>query len=714
MTEEEIVPPEQREEKHEEQEQASSQGLPHTQVGDTNELSFSEHLPDRFDLLWQQCIEPSQRLLEQVCSVLRGRAQLERQYGKSLVAMPDDVKLDASANTVHEAVSSVMVNFRNRGEQSINLAEEIENDIVLTFEEVMKQHKEASKRMWNDAQRLTSYARDTRTVHQKLARHFFSVCTESEMVSQDLIQSVSMKPEERSKLGLRAIELSAKAKHTHTDYLSSIDQANRAQALYNEHMPSILVAMQDMEMKRMKCLQDSLMKLAVYETSWLRNLQYDIDATVKATEVCEPAKDLQAFIAKHRGEGSPPVPREMVAKPFWELGKPKTKEITPVRKACVEAEAVIKQHANGLQPVLTGFLSEVPPEGFVEKHAKSVEQLKSNMFDLRARAAFFQVFQVLLIQRQPPPEEPGKQLTIYDCRPVKITAACFEVIVSLVLEACTRCDQQADAWCGKTIMTIVQYVSCDGDGGRMVVLLNRVYNHPLWNKVSLWEDVLVAAICEAHAAEAIWRRQLPNYAEPPKGQPVLTPFIDSFVRLMSQFGIKGEQARDCIRQALKKHVQVLGPWQEHYTRHLIQHVDILEAQVLAASKAAAGNAALQPNFSPPPRQLEERASENFVPGVPPKESSNTSSIDEAPPTRGGTSELVEAMATTGNDRNADSSEDVAAIALGEQSGSLVASTSPGDGFDSALTATTALDTEEPSNSDPVAILGSVDHSDVFG
>jgi hypothetical protein len=332
------------------------------------------------------------------------------------------------------------------------------------------------------------------------------------------------------------------------------------------------------------------------------------------------------------------------------------------------------------------------------------------MFDLRARAAFLQVFQFLLIQRQPPRGENSQPLTIYDCKPVKITAACFEEVVSLVMEACSRCDQQSDAWCGKTIMTIVQFVICDGEGGRELVLLNRVYNHPIWNKVSFWEQVLIVGICEAHASEAIWRRHMPNHGERPSTQAVLNPFIDSFVRLMSQFGIKGDQARSCIREALKR--GGLGPSAGQYATHLIKQIDMLEAHALAASKAAADNAVSQPNFNPPPRQLEERSSEKLSPeGL-----ADETAKDGVPSTRAERSEPVEARTTTEIAEKQDSSEGLAAVALGAQDGFPEANANSEDGMNLLPTATTTLESEASESTEPADILGSigVDHADVFG
>ncbi|CAE6946495.1 unnamed protein product [Symbiodinium sp. CCMP2592] len=62
------------------------------------------------------------------------------------------------------------VNFRNRGEQSITLADELEQDIIVCFDTVIKQHKEVSRKIHSDVQLVTKYAQERRKAHDKLAR----------------------------------------------------------------------------------------------------------------------------------------------------------------------------------------------------------------------------------------------------------------------------------------------------------------------------------------------------------------------------------------------------------------------------------------------------------------------------------------------------------------------------------------------------------------
>merc|ERR1712032_1380240 len=123
-------------------------------------------------------------------------------------------------------------------------------------------------------------------------------------------------------------------------------------------------------------------------------------------------------------------------------------------------------------------------------------------------------------------------------------------------------------------------------------LLTRLYNHPLWNKVTFWEDILLVGLCEAHSAEAMWRRSLQPGVQ--FVQVAMTAFLQKFVEYMLAFGIRPEEAKECIRTTVRKHAPLLGASAETYSRMMLQNVDAVAAKPLALDAAM-----------PAPRKLEE-------------------------------------------------------------------------------------------------------------
>lgn len=64
-------------------------------------------------------------------------------------------------------------------------------------------------------------------------------------------------------------------------YRFSVKIANDTKRVYSTQMKVILRSLEDMDFKRLACFKDALRKLMVYQTSMLRNGQYDLDLTIQ-------------------------------------------------------------------------------------------------------------------------------------------------------------------------------------------------------------------------------------------------------------------------------------------------------------------------------------------------------------------------------------------------------------------------------------------------
>lgn len=522
----------------------SAEASAKSEVLEDQPLTFQRNLWDRFDFLWKNRIEPSQGLLQKVCDVLKSRAELERKYGESLLSIGESIGPEAG-NSLHGAVEAMIVNFRNRGEQSLVLADELESDIIVSFECVIKQHKEVSKRIHSDVQLLVKHLQDRRKVHDKCARRYGSRCVEAENAAQDCLQAVSMKTQERLKLAQQATMLSKQARVAEYDYYSSIDQANKAQCLYEQQMAHVLEVLQEMEEKRGQCLRDCLRKLAVYETSWLRNMQYDLEGVAKAAEDCDAVRELQNFIETSNKEVSTgPALTRHVAMPFHQLGKGRDpRKMTPELQLHLQVQQQIRQLMDEMSPFIASLLEGSETEEEVEKFCQKLS-------DSKLRAAFCQVARLAVLKDDPAGTEidgsAGKNLS----------PGAFEALTCCFKVALDAADEHNDAWSGRDLMVLAQLYRTEQDG-KAVSLLSKVYNHALWNKVTFWEDVLLLSLCEAYAAEAVWRRSLAPGSQFSK--PAMTSFLQRFVGYMMAFGISFEQGRNSVASTLRKNSAFLGP-----------------------------------------------------------------------------------------------------------------------------------------------------------
>mmetsp|Transcript_32925 Transcript_32925/g.102083 ORF Transcript_32925/g.102083 Transcript_32925/m.102083 type:complete len:489 (-) Transcript_32925:55-1521(-) len=338
----------------------------------------------------------------------------------------------------------------------------------------------------------------------------------------------------------------------------------------------MLRALQEMDEKRAKCLKDALMKLAVYETSWLRNLQYDLEATVKAAEGADPYRDLQDFIRQHRSQTlRTEANKQLLAQPFFQLGKSKIPS-GPSRTQ-TEACATVRQMVEDeLQPIVPRLVSDDTAASSSSDEVKEqLDHLRQGLGDARRRAAVCQALRREVLSPQP------QGTDLESAKPLTVTPAAFELIVTLFKACLDACDEQNDAWCGRDLMVLAPLIRVEGE--RPAQLLSRVYNHALWNKVTFWEDVLLLGLCEAHSAEAVWRRTLPAGSQ--FSQPSMTAFLERFVGYMMAFGISFDQGRSSVSATLKKHASMLGNTAKAYSTLLLQRYE--EASTPAAATPGA-------------------------------------------------------------------------------------------------------------------------------
>eukprot|EP00747_Dinoflagellata_sp_TGD_P181751 gnl/TRDRNA2_/TRDRNA2_35688_c0_seq1.p1 gnl/TRDRNA2_/TRDRNA2_35688_c0~~gnl/TRDRNA2_/TRDRNA2_35688_c0_seq1.p1 ORF type:complete len:736 (-),score=165.72 gnl/TRDRNA2_/TRDRNA2_35688_c0_seq1:187-2394(-) len=593
-------------------------------VAPAGTLSFREHLADQFEVIWCQRSEHSLRVLERLAESLKKRAQVERAYADGLAACAEQVQVDPQDGSVHESVDAVMINLRNRGEQSIELADEVEFDIVLMFEEVVKQHKEVSKRISSDVQVLQKHVKDTREEHDQLSASYFTTCTEAEQVCNELIYNSTLKPAERIKLSSRALSLSKQARSAEHQYLQSIEKVNAARSLFDRQMPTILDTLQEMEDKRSKCIKDGLRKLAVYEASWLRNLQYDLESTASSAINADPERDLQEFIRRQQGQSTPAAEAETVleAKHFWELSSIAEAVERPVDKAkkWIEekrdtlaekaAEALPTGDTSGgkassdqveeLRPTIRSLLARDASVATVDMLASRLDSVHESLEESRGRCVFVQAMRLeaahWVDQLDSATREKEEAANGGGVIPIQISPSTFDTIVSLWTTALDACEDQNDAFCAKDLMILGNYLRSI-DNEKPTSVFGHIYSHSLWSKVSIWEEMLYIGICEAYAAQTLDRRNLAAGTE--FVCVAMTSYLQFFVRYMMSFGIKIEQCRSCVRRTLQRNASLLGVPVDIYAGLLLE---------CAKEEMSSSPAAVQPSAANTPRTMADNGS----------------------------------------------------------------------------------------------------------
>eukprot|EP00928_Gymnodinium_smaydae_P088861 TRINITY_DN72902_c0_g1_i1.p1 TRINITY_DN72902_c0_g1~~TRINITY_DN72902_c0_g1_i1.p1 ORF type:complete len:649 (+),score=117.79 TRINITY_DN72902_c0_g1_i1:207-1949(+) len=497
-------------------------------------------------------------------------------------------------------------NMRNRAEQSHWLADEIEQDVAGTIETMLRQHAEVSKQVHTDGQRITKTWEETQHSHAQLAAKYARACAAANEFVGDALVSAPQRPAEWKRLAERSITLCKQASLAEREYQQAVRRFNTVASLHERQMSLVMGALQDMEEKRALCFRDTAMKMAVYETSWLRNVQYDLDNSVKTVEASDAVEDLQEFIRRNRSKV--PRPETMTMRPYWdilltsvvaELGSSVAgSSVAKVENggravsssACAapgptslssQRSVQAARRIDALRPAVSALLTGMPDTSHAVLDivrlftgAAALDRESSGLTpsplveSLRgcSGAAIRAAFCAALRQELHAKTSGGETRTAEPLGEVYVSAHAFEAFTSLFTAALDECDKESDSWNGRDLMVLAKAIRLDIDEGRTKDVLLKIYSHPLWSRVTFWEDVLLVGIVEAYAQ--VVSRHPREYFNDAAGKLAedtnledtveMSAFLRNYASYMVQLGIKPEQAAGAVRRALGKLAQLLG------------------------------------------------------------------------------------------------------------------------------------------------------------
>eukprot|EP00439_Symbiodinium_sp_Y106_P024335 s1184_g2.t5 len=514
-------------------------------------------------------------------------------------------------------------------------------DVADTVEEMLEQHAEVSRRLYTDGLCLMRHWHTVRKGHEVAEERYVQACRAAELEAVQCAALSALKPAEWKLSAEKTIQSSRQAVAAEKEFQKTLHKFNTSVELQEKQMSLVLDAAQDMEEKRALCFKDAVMKIAVFDTSWLRNVQYDIDSCVQALEESDGVTELQEFIRRNRTQV--PMPASRAARPHWELAgrrEPKAfqerelqrqrqEEFRPllhgllgregdqlrlpsqdeVARVCsLLAGTASREGASAREPsavVRAGFCgalrAELNPTASADVHGEppSAAVLCPEAFDL-ATALFKAGASYSFIV-----------ITITTCSTVTITVIGFAASVSAATDGA---DAECDVWNGRDLLVLSKFIQLrsssadDTEEPRDDVLL-RIYDHPLWSRVTFWDDLLLAGLAEAHFQLVLSRWADPQglsgslsgfatcvdaaSAKREIQEVVMTPFLQRYMAYMISLGISFQQAKGATTRTLQKHVELLGTSHEAYLR-LITH----DAE--AIPRAFSGEAEKHPKEVPAP------------------------------------------------------------------------------------------------------------------
>eukprot|EP00923_Selenidium_pygospionis_P038473 GHVN01067080.1.p1 GENE.GHVN01067080.1~~GHVN01067080.1.p1 ORF type:complete len:1210 (+),score=253.28 GHVN01067080.1:143-3772(+) len=243
-------------------------------------------------------------LVEDIQKVLRERAHLEETYAAGLEALA--LKLHSpitEARTSNDVVDALKLEMNHRAKHGRELCSAIRAEVLDgTLNKALLNHFVVFKQIAMDGHTVTKQLGEAKTALAQSLRDYGrlgAAAREATCVVQQCVIEDGQ-PAKRTQLSLNALHACRHAQDAEDHYKATLAKVQECERHHRKHVGAILVSLHDMDIKRISCQRDALMKFSIFQSAYLRSVQYEQDALIQAVERMNPASEVAEFVANQR------------------------------------------------------------------------------------------------------------------------------------------------------------------------------------------------------------------------------------------------------------------------------------------------------------------------------------------------------------------------------------------------------------------------------
>ncbi|CAG9321953.1 unnamed protein product [Blepharisma stoltei] len=443
-------------------------------------MSFRENLHDQFELVHNHCLH-RRKGGEEFIQLLKERAQHEESYARGLERLGNHPYFVTSQGTLSHAISAMKNDNLNKAMQAKILAESITNDLVEPFKELLRNQGNTLKKASAEGKKLEKDKAMLKERVEKSKGRYVRACMECEQLTILLEQPIPQV--KREKLVQRLILSKKEVEDSMKQNIEAVNAYNSYQTRYCDMMAMILEIYQKQEEQRLEAMKDSLRKLVVYETSCLRNLQYDIDNLAHSMESVNIQADINQFIDENTSNNPKMILLEFEP---YQGTHPSFKEVkhnAPIVTIPHSITTSDSQALNALQDVYKSEISNILQKTWNAENLSPEEfhQFRNIIKDPSARQCFTSVL--------------GQKKTQGD---VSLSEKSFEQMGELLLVVLNECALTTDIRTSRNLIQLSQvFRKAQGSpNAPLEYLQNLIISHSIWASMEFWEGIIQSAIDE--------------------------------------------------------------------------------------------------------------------------------------------------------------------------------------------------------------------------
>lgn len=293
-------------------------------------MSWGSELWDQYDNLGHHTHKGIE-FLDRYNSFLKERSTIECEYAsklRKLVKNYQPKKKDDDAQFSSFTAFIKMLNEINdiAGQHEV-ISETYSGQIVKEISDLMRELKDERKKHLHDGQKYQVTLQASMSLLEKNKKSYEKSFKEAEKANDSFVKvdaDINLSRADVGKARAYAQQKNRACEDCKTDYANQLQKTNELQRVhYNDLMPNIFQQLQDMEERRIACVQNVMKKTADIQKQILPILQTCLDGIISAAEAIDPREDSLMVIEKFKSGYDPPEDL-----PFEDLSNPRNGEIS--------------------------------------------------------------------------------------------------------------------------------------------------------------------------------------------------------------------------------------------------------------------------------------------------------------------------------------------------------------------------------------------------
>lgn len=435
-------------------------------------MSFVDTLYNSFATV-QKAAGKSKRVVEDLVRFFRLRVEIEEEYMKGLEKLAN-FNLMLREGTIANAVNALKNNCYSKAFQAKTLIDSINADIVAELVMLLKSQAEMIRPCVSDAGKINKIKEGYLEGITQAKKKYWRSCQDCEKLTGQLDEIISQAA--REKLISKLIgEKQALDRYLEL-YQENIEVYKRFQENLKDTMTPIMNMFELQEKDRFELVKDALRKMVVYDTSYVRNVQYDLDTLAHYMESINPASDFKILVDETLAESEyPQIDFESYSAVN---GLNRTIAMVPIP--------------------LQEKWAEIPSFGTIEEmYRKELENIGEKIFNSNdLTSEDFQQFNTLI------KDSIGRKawMSVLDGKTLdtQICEKGFEQLGQLMISTLNECERNLDA---DTLKEIIKF-SLFFHNEKFEKLSKITKFHSVWAKLEAWDLIIQKSVqCELSSRE---------------------------------------------------------------------------------------------------------------------------------------------------------------------------------------------------------------------